>query len=87
MPRPPRLDSAGTVTHVIARGNERRPLFREDADRERYLELLAEACGRHRARVLAYCLMPNHIHLIAVPERDDSLVRALGCTRLVSTGS
>ena len=49
--------------HVIARGNERRPLFRDDADRERYLDLLAEACGKHDARVLAYCLMPNHVHL------------------------
>lgn len=63
MPRPPRLDAAGTVVHVIARGNERRPLFRVDADRERYLDLLAEACSRHGARVLAYCLMPNHVHL------------------------
>jgi REP element-mobilizing transposase RayT len=63
MTRPPRLDAAGTVTHVIARGNERRPLFRDDADREKYLELLGEACGKHGARVFAYCLMPNHVHL------------------------
>lgn len=49
--------------HIIARGNERRPLFRDDADRERYLDLLAEACKKHDARVLAYCLMPNHVHL------------------------
>ncbi|MCL4808310.1 MAG: transposase [Thermoanaerobaculia bacterium] len=63
MTRPPRLDAAGTVTHVIARGNERRPLFRDDADREKYLELLAEACERHGVRVFAYCLMPNHVHL------------------------
>lgn len=63
MTRPPRLDAAGTVTHVIARGNERRPLFRDDADRERYLDLLGEACSKHAARVLAYCLMPNHVHL------------------------
>lgn len=63
MARPPRLDAAGTVTHVIARGNERRPLFREDADRDRYLELLGEACGRLGVRVFAYCLMPNHVHL------------------------
>jgi REP element-mobilizing transposase RayT len=63
MTRPPRLDAAGTVMHIIARGNERRPLFRDDADREKYLDLLAEACGKHDARVLAYCLMPNHVHL------------------------
>ena len=62
MTRPPRLDTAGTVTHVIARGNERRPLFRDD-DRETYLELLGETCGRHGARVLSFCLMPNHVHL------------------------
>ena len=63
MPRPPRLDSTGTVTHVVARGNERRPLFRDDADRTKYLELLGEACGRYGARAFAWCLMPNHIHL------------------------
>ena len=63
MPRPPRLDTTGAVSHVVARGNERRPLFRDDADRERYLELLGDACARHGARVLAYCLMPNHVHL------------------------
>ena len=37
--------------------------MRDDADRERYLELLGGGCGRHGARVLAYCLMPNHVHL------------------------
>jgi REP element-mobilizing transposase RayT len=63
MTRPPRLDTAGTVTHVIARGNERRPLFRDDTDRETYLELMGETCGRHGARVLSFCLMPNHVHL------------------------
>jgi REP element-mobilizing transposase RayT len=51
------------VSHVIARGNERRPLFRDDRDRETYLDLLADSCGRHHARVFAYCLMPNHVHL------------------------
>ncbi len=63
MPRPPRLDAPGSVTHVVARGNERRPIFRDDEDRTRYLELLAEACERYGARVHAYCLMPNHVHL------------------------
>jgi REP element-mobilizing transposase RayT len=63
MPRPLRLDTTGAVSHVVARGNERRPLFRDDADRERYLALLGEACDRHGARVLAWCLMPNHVHL------------------------
>jgi REP element-mobilizing transposase RayT len=63
MPRPPRLDTAGTVTHVTARGNEKRPLWRDDADRERYLDLLGEACARNGARCLAFCLMPNHVHL------------------------
>ena len=56
MTRPPRLDAAGTLTHIIARGNERRPLFRDDADRERYLDLLAESlrkARRARPRVLS----------------------------------
>lgn len=76
MTRPPRLDAAGTVTHVIARGNERRPLFRDDADRERYLELLDEACGKHGARVFAYCLMPNHLH-VALQTADTPLSRVV----------
>jgi putative transposase len=63
MARPPRLQAPGTVHHLIARGNERREVFRDDVDREDYLERLARYRERFRFRLYAYCLMPNHVHL------------------------
>ena len=49
-----------------------------DEDCETYIELVAESCERARVEIWAYCLMPNHVHLIGVPERAESLARALG---------
>jgi REP element-mobilizing transposase RayT len=63
MARPPRLEFPGAVYHVVARGNERRAIFRDDEDREKYLERLAHYREKFSFRVLAYCLMPNHVHL------------------------
>ncbi|MDQ5858260.1 MAG: transposase [Acidobacteriota bacterium] len=63
MPRPPRLEFSGAVYHVIARGNEQRDVFRDDADRELYLRRLAHYRDQFRFRLYAYCLMSNHVHL------------------------
>ncbi|HZI65857.1 MAG TPA: transposase [Thermoanaerobaculia bacterium] len=63
MARPPRLQAPGTVHHLIARGNERREVFRDDLDREDYLGRLARYQERFQFRLYAYCLMPNHVHL------------------------
>jgi putative transposase len=63
VPRPPRLEFAGAVYHVIARGNEQRDVFRNDSDRELYLQRLAHYRDRFRFRLYAYCLMSNHVHL------------------------
>ena len=49
-----------------------------DQDYLAYLSLMVEWCGRHSVRVLAYCLMPNHVHLIVVPETAAGLCRAVG---------
>jgi REP element-mobilizing transposase RayT len=65
MPRPPRLQAPGSLHHLIARGNERREVFRDDADRENYLERIARYRKRFGFRLYAYCLMPNHVHLAA----------------------
>jgi putative transposase len=80
MPRRPRVIVPGVAHHVTQRGNNRQTVFHSSADRRFYLELLGRHATHYGARILGYCLMPNHIHLIAVPERDDSLARALGCT-------
>ena len=63
MARPPRLQFPGAVYHVTARGNERRPIFRDDLDRREYLDRIAHYRLRFRFQLLAYCLMTNHVHL------------------------
>src|SRR6266496_6859983 len=69
MARPLRLDHAGAVWHVTSRGNERREIFRDDEDRERFLRILARVVEEFRWRVHAYVLMGNHFHLlIETPE-------------------
>lgn len=64
MARPPRPLIPGAVYHVMARGNERRPIYRDDRDRLRFLDLLAATSTSHEMPVLAYCLMPNHYHVL-----------------------
>jgi REP element-mobilizing transposase RayT len=63
MARPLRLEVPGGLYHVIVRGNERKPVFRDDRDREWYLARLAHYREKLGFRLLAYCLMDNHVHL------------------------
>jgi REP element-mobilizing transposase RayT len=73
MARQLRLDFAGGVHHVTTRGNERRPIFRSDADRRMFLQLLGVATKRFHWIVAAYVLMTNHFHLlIETPEANLS---------------
>jgi len=60
LPRGLRVECAGTVYQMMARGNERPDSFRDDRDRKRFLKTLGEMAERFGVRVLAYCLMPNH---------------------------
>lgn len=64
MPRHLRVLFAGAIYHVTARGNARQRIFGEDADRERFLERLAESVANCGVRVYLYCLMENHFHLV-----------------------
>ncbi len=59
-----RLIGAGVTYHVYARGNNDEAIFRDDADRYRYLTTLAEAKAKYQCSVFAYVLMTNHIHLV-----------------------
>jgi len=73
MARPLRIDVPGAFHHVTSRGNERRPIFRSNRDREAFLQLLAEAVKRFRWSVAAWVLMTNHFHLvIQTPEANLS---------------
>jgi REP element-mobilizing transposase RayT len=67
--RPLRLDRAGAIHHVTARGNAREQVFRDEVDRIRWQETLAQACERFSWRVLAYCQMGNHYHLLVETPR------------------
>jgi REP element-mobilizing transposase RayT len=64
MPRGPRLDCTGALHHVIVRGIERRRIFRSEADRELFLDRLAEWVLESRAGLYAWALLPNHAHLL-----------------------
>ena len=77
MPRLARSVFAGMPHHVTQRGNRREDVFFTDDDRRTYLEWLREYCDQHAVAILAYCLMSNHVHLVAVPESADGLERAL----------
>ena len=80
MARLPRLVLPGIPHHVTQRGNRRERTFFEDGDYALYLDLLADAAGRAGVEIWSYCLMPNHVHLIAVPSDEDGLRR---CFRYV----
>lgn len=64
MARPLRIEFAGALYHITARGNARGDIFQDDADRRRFLELLAEACEVFHWHCHAWCLMGNHYHLL-----------------------
>lgn len=73
MPRLARSVFAGVPHHITQRGNRRENVFFSDEDRKVYLGWLKEYCQREGVDILAYCLMTNHVHLVAVPRTIDSL--------------
>lgn len=66
--------------HITQRGNCRQDVFFTDDDRRLYLEILKEESGKHKLHIHGYCLMKNHIHLVALPGEEESLAKALGRT-------
>jgi len=68
MARHPRFVVPGQSLHLIQRGNNRQPCFFADEDYRYYLDCLKDAAGRYEARVHAYVLMTNHVHLLLTPE-------------------
>ena len=78
MPRTARVIAPGYPHHIIQRGNRRQQTFFSDADYAVYIDLMGEWCRNHGVDIWAYCLMPNHVHLVAVPETGDALRLAIG---------
>jgi putative transposase len=75
MARLARIVIPGSPHHVTQRGNRRAPTFFEDGDYLLYRRLLGEAARKAGAQVWAYCLMPNHVHVILTPSDEDGLRR------------
>ena len=75
MPERSRASCAGLVCHVLNRAVRRARLFQQPADYAAFLRVLSDAQQRMSVRILAYCVMPNHFHLVAWPQSDEQLSR------------
>lgn len=78
MARIARVVVPGYPHHVTQRGSRRMPTFFIESDYLLYKHILSENCRRYGLTIWAYCLMPNHVHLVAVPEAEGGLSRAIG---------
>ena len=78
MARLARLVIPGFPHHVTQRGNRRQQTFFNDGDYAAYVELMRHWCREEGVDIWGYCLMPNHVHLIAVPSNEQGLRRAIG---------
>ena len=83
MPRIARIVIAGLPHHITQRGNNKQDVFFVDEDRIVFLQLLKQQAQRFGVRIDGYCLMTNHIHLIATPLRPNSLAKFMGRTNLL----
>ena len=85
MPRTSRAVAVGYPHHVTQRGNNRQPVFFDDQDRLTYLDTFQRYSVKYHLDVWAYCLMPNHIHLLVVPQNEESLKSGVGLANQVYT--
>ena len=67
--------------HITQRGNARRFILETDTERGLYLDLLQQGIHRHGVELIGYCLMSNHVHLVAVPQSKDALARSFALER------
>ena len=77
MARFARVVAVGLPHHVTQQGNNRQVVFQSDQDRVLYLKLLHEQASHNHLKIWGYCLMDNHVHLIAVPLGEQSLAKTL----------
>ena len=85
MPRVARIIVPGYPHHITQRGNNRATVFFDDEDRQFYLNILNDYSKKYQVHIWAYCLMRNHVHLLAVPETESGLARGIGLTNQVYT--
>jgi putative transposase len=85
MGRPPRGAEGGLIYHALNRGNARLTIFDDAGDYDAFERVLAEAVSRHGMRLLAYCLLPEHFHLVLWPQGDGDLSRFMRWLTLTHT--
>ena len=82
MPHIARIVAVGLPHHITQRGNYRQDVFLDDNDRVQYLSWLKEYSTKFGLSILVYCLMQNHIHFIAIPNRKDSLSKTFNSSHM-----
>jgi len=82
MPIRTRVLINNAVYHIITRGNQKQKVFYDNSDYTKYLNLLHRYKNKYRSRVYAYCLMPNHTHMLMLPENKDQLKKIMLCLNL-----
>ncbi len=85
MPRVARTVIAGAPHHVTQRGNNREDVFFTDDDRHFYLSALKRVSAEAGLKIHAYCLMSNHLHIVATPDYENSIASTLARTHLIYT--
>ncbi len=80
MPRVARIIADNLPCHITQRGNNRQDVFLDDEDYSRYLSFLKQLSSKYNLRVLGYCLMRNHVHLIVLSQKASLLAKAIGGT-------
>lgn len=82
MPRTARIIAIGYPHHITQRGNFCQDVFEDDQDKEKYLIWIQKYSGEYELSILTYCLMPNHVHFIAIPHKEDSLARTFNTVHM-----
>lgn len=77
MPRIARVVIPEWPYHIVQRGNNKQLVFFDDEDRRKYLQLVKLYCEKWKSQILAYSLMPNHVHLLLVPKEEGSLAKTM----------
>ena len=78
MARIARVVALGYPHHITPRGNRRQQVFFCAEDYLAFLDLMAQWCRKYQVEIWCYCLMPNHVHLVAVPQSEGGLARGIG---------
>jgi len=85
MPRTQRTDVGGIIYHIINRANARMRIFNVEKDYRLFETTLAEAKEQTNMRILSYCIMPNHWHIVLYPKKDGELQKFMGWLTLTHT--